>query len=415
MPFHLTPDGPKPCRVDPSNPRSRGCSYGEHYASKVEAQASYERTMGDSLAGQSREPTALELGAQSAAVSRVYSHWSIANGHLHNSSNQVLPEELYYYSSHQGKLELARRLQGERGRPGLYTALTEALENYDPRSFDHGVSIEDLQETIARGREQLNRFEEELQTLEERREPASWRTPELQHYLAEQSHRWISELTPEEQEAVSTMTSSGFMLIQYAQGHRKRETDYIFNSLMDKEAIYEAHGDDYEAAERAIEDEKQRIAQGQLELTRSALRKAPRLDEPIEIVRGTSPSELADIIDPSTPASKGELMDRIEAGAYNGHSASPESRIATIPESASLHLRATNSFSSEDWDDPTAENRRVFLKIKGRTIASPANVGAWGTGELEVYTNPLSSYRITGGRRVGTKVFVLELEEVLEG
>lgn len=49
--FHLTPEGPKPCSVDPSNPNSRGCSYGEggHYSSPAEAETAFAEKMGGAV------------------------------------------------------------------------------------------------------------------------------------------------------------------------------------------------------------------------------------------------------------------------------------------------------------------------------------------------------------------------------
>lgn len=51
------------------------------------------------------------------------------------------------------------------------------------------------------------------------------------------------------------------------------------------------------------------------------------------------------------------------------------------------------------------------MVIKAKSSTSPVNVGAWGSVEFEVLTNPTSDYKITGGRRVRDDLFVLELEE----
>lgn len=49
--FHLTPEGPKPCSVDPANPKSRGCGYGDggHYGTAAEAGTAFEAQMGGAV------------------------------------------------------------------------------------------------------------------------------------------------------------------------------------------------------------------------------------------------------------------------------------------------------------------------------------------------------------------------------
>lgn len=49
--YHITPEGPKPCSVDASNPRSRGCEYGAggHFDELQSAEQSYEAQMGGAI------------------------------------------------------------------------------------------------------------------------------------------------------------------------------------------------------------------------------------------------------------------------------------------------------------------------------------------------------------------------------
>ena len=49
--IHITPEGPKPCNVDPTNPRSTGCGYPEspHYDNWVDAGAAFEQAQGGSF------------------------------------------------------------------------------------------------------------------------------------------------------------------------------------------------------------------------------------------------------------------------------------------------------------------------------------------------------------------------------
>jgi len=419
--YHLTPAGPKPCRVDPSNPRSRGCKYGEHYDSLSEATASYEAFLEDEAEGHltgmsaaavrgfsNGEPTPGELSAER---SRTYAHWSVANHHLHNSSAIGSPQELYYYSSPQGRLELERRRARYGDRSNPYEHVVASLKDYDPASFDSTLNQEALTELISRGRKSLHSDSGFLGA----RDARDRRDPALRHYLVEESHRWLNRLTPEQQESVSNLTSDGFLLLKHALGRSGKDERYP-SGLVNEDAIYDAHGSDYDGAEAEIRATKDRIATESLQTVRSAFEHAPRLEKPTVIGRGTSTGELHDILGiPENPEGQRELFDSIERGDWNGKPVSAEASLRQLPESASLHGSVAQSFSKQTYDKKNTDDRDIVLAIHARTIASPANVSAWGTGELEVYTNPTSDYRILGGRRVDDgkdSFFILELEEV---
>lgn len=185
MAFHITPDGPKPCSVDSSNPRSRGCKYaGEHFDELSSATERYEALMEDATAqslqgvSSSGQSQAVELaqsaGALSAEQSRIYAHWSVANDHLHNGSAIGSTQELFYYSSAQGRLELERRRSREGSGVNPYEMISKELENYDPQSFDAELDEESLSSMIAQGREQLqddSSFLEEQESWAQRRNP----------------------------------------------------------------------------------------------------------------------------------------------------------------------------------------------------------------------------------------------------
>lgn len=425
MAYHLTPDGPKPCSVDPSNPRSRGCSYGssDHYSSLPEANRAYEVQLeaeaGDHLAGVSSavdrstlatEPTPGELSAEQ---SRTYAHWSVANRHLHNSSAIGSPQELYYYSSPQGRLELERRRARYGRGENPYDGVVEALEGYDPSSFDSTLNQEALAELISRGRSSLHSDSSYLDARDSRDRS----DPALRHYLVEESHRWLSRLTPEQQEAVSNLTSDGFLLLKHTLGKSGKDERYP-SGLVDEDAIYDAHGDDYDGAEAEIKAAKDRIAAKSLATVRSAFEHAPRLEEPTVIGRGTSAGELHDLLGvPENPEGQKELFDSIERGDWSGKQVSAGASIRQLPESATLHSNIAQTFAKQTYDSRNTDDRDIIVAIHARTMASPANVSAWGTGELEVYTNPTSDYRILGGRRVDDEngldnFFILEIEEV---
>ena len=425
MAYHLTPAGPKPCSVDPSNPRSRGCSYGnsDHYSSLPEAAQAYEAQLeaeaGDHLVGVSsaadRTPTVSELtpGELSAEQSRTYAHWSVANNHLHNSFGIGSPQELYYYSSNQGRLELERRRSRYGSGANPYEEIQKALEGYDPSSFDSTLNREALTELISHGQNSLHSDSAYLG----KRDSRDRKDPSLRHYLVEESHRWLSRLTPEQQEAVSNLTSDGFLLLKYALGRSGKEERYPAR-LVDEDAIYDAHGSDYDGAQAEVKATKDRIARESLETVYSAFEHAPRLEKPTVIGRGTSTGELHDLLGiPENPEGQKELLDSIERGDWSGKLVSADASLRQLPESATLHSNVAQSFAKQTYDRKNTDDREIVLAIHARTIASPANVSAWGTGELEVYTNPTSDYRILGGRRVDDEngrdhFFILEIEEL---
>ena len=425
MAFHITPDGPKRCRVDPSNPRSRGCKYGEHFDQLSSATERFESLMEDATAeslqgvSSTQQMQAVELaqsaGALSAEQSRLYAHWSVANDHLHNGSAIGSPQELFYYSSPQGRLELERRRlrYGRENNP--YEVISRELESYDPQSFDAELDEESLGSLIAQGRAQL---QDDSSFLEEKESWAQRRNAERSHYLVEESHRWLSQLDPEEQEAISSLTSDGGVVLHHALG-RTPEDGYFPPGLVDEHAIYEAYPHDYDGAEKAIAEARMELAQRSLRTVVRAFDRAPKLDEPKVIARGTNSRELHGILGlPEDPEGQRALFDSIEAGDWTGKPVAPDASLRKHPESATLSSSVARSFSKSTWDKKNTDDRDILLAIRSRTIASPANVSAWGTGEVEVYTNPTSDYRILGGRRIASEhsdeggYFILEIEEL---
>ena len=152
--------------------------------------------------------------------------------------------------------------------------------------------------------------------------------------VASISAAWVTRLSPEEIEAVSWMTSNGTMV---------------------------AH-EDLSGTERTAFSEnvysKRHVAE-QIELFRSAMSKAPELDEPVVIYRGTTTGSI-DYLDAETIA-----LDR--------------------PASASVSGSVAIGFNN-------GEGENVILEIKTRKVASVAGMSAWGTSELEVLA-PLGKYR----------------------
>lgn len=402
MKYHLTPDGPKECSAS-----IKTCKYGEaHFSELKEAEVAFAESFGESVFSGLKGNKA---GESSAEISRAYGHWSILNDHLHNASNMGSEAELLYYSSPQGRLELARR-QRLNGAYLEYQVIEENVKNFSKDSFSYEVDEEQVNKLVAEGESLLQKDSNFLENLKSK---TSKDNAPLRHYLVEQSHRWLQQLTPEEQETVSWLTSNGFGLMQYSFGLNTDESGNYFKGLVDDDAIWDKYAGDYEAGEVAEKAEKKRVADEFRESALGALRKATKLDKPVVIARGTSLAEVGELTAMASDFKDYKsLMDSIEAGEFTGKEISSDSRMAKIPQSASVRAETAIGFTNMTWDREVTEDRDVMIAVKGRTFASPVNVGAWGTGEYEVFTNPLSTYKIAGGRRVRDDLFILELEEV---
>lgn len=401
MKYHITADGPKVC-----NASIKSCKYGEaHFDKLQEAEKAFAETLG---AASLKGVKSNRDGELSAETSRAYGHWAILNDHLHNAGNLGDDAEILYYSTAQGRLELARRKRISGGYRE-YEIIEEKVNNLTPNFFSYALDEELVRELVAEGEK---RIPKDSKFLYEEVDPSPKDIDPLRHYLVERSHEWMQKLTPEEQEAVSWLTSNGFGLMQHSFGFPNNHAGSYFKGLVDEQKIWDKHPHDFDAAEAEVEAEKKRIADEYREIVMKALSKAPKLDEPVVIARGTSLEEVKEIIGYAKDSKDYKtLMDQIEAGLYNGKTADENSRIAKIPQSAAVRAKTVYNFANQLWDREATEDREVVLAIKGRTFASPVNVGAWGTGEYEVYTNPLSTYKITGGRRVRDDLFILELEE----
>lgn len=142
--FHLTPEGPKPCSVDPANPKSRGCGYGDggHYGTAAEAEAAFEAQMGGAL------PI-----AESARASEVYSaeelrsaieHFTVANDLSHPEA-RALAHRLRTAAEHSGPVEMFRGMTGYGGISGVsWEELGEGSRlTMKPRSWTDSEQVAD--------------------------------------------------------------------------------------------------------------------------------------------------------------------------------------------------------------------------------------------------------------------------------
>jgi hypothetical protein len=195
-----------------------------------------------------------------------------------------------------------------------------------------------------------------------------------------------------------------------------------FQGLVDENAIHDELKD-WDKAEERIEEERRAYSERFVKTLREAFAHAPKLDKPAVIGRGTSIDEVKDLLGARDENDTKALIEGLIAGDYNGKVIDPNSRMAKIPLSASAHPVRAHSFGGSTHKKDYTEDPDVVITLKARSFASPVTVGAWGTAEYEVFTNPTATYRIVGARRVGEPDivqgqkrrdadFVLELEEI---
>lgn len=107
------------------------------------------------------------------------------------------------------------------------------------------------------------------------------------------------------------------------------------------------------------------------ELLDGAMDKAPRLDEPINMYRGLNTETFGEW--------HNVTVEEVQEMFPPGSDYSPP-----FPESATLHPKIAYGFSQPG----------VVMQIESKTLASPVNVGAWGTSEMEVLINHRKKYKI---------------------
>lgn len=334
--FHISPATGDPKRCSATK---RPCPYGgeeAHYGSAAEARQAYERIMGSLESPEisvsplltAEELRALPVDKQRAIVGGV---WRL----FPNESPGARSKEFWqavYDSTEAGQLELERRK-----RPGPYD------DEVNPEYATRQKAVEAL-----RASGFLDTLPLELPELDDlevprdfsSREPLAFPERPLgpdprKTFLALTSASWMAKLSPEEVEAVAWVTSNGASILNsHANG--------IEHKIWGYEVYPAAHLDKTIAS------------------FRSAMEKAPELDEAIVIYRGTS-SERATLSKLSLPAS------------------------STLSGS-----RAKSFFGS--YLENNEGHVPVLMEIKTAKVASVAAMGAWGASEHEVLA-PLGAYR----------------------
>lgn len=352
-------------------------------------------------------PSTIVGDIESANISRVYTHHSILVDHLHNSSEVGNNEELVYYSSPQGRLELERRINSAYSAP--YEAILEKIDNPETKLAPILIDEETVQQKIVLGIQELpTKYEHHIADLDKTRTRETENN--LSHYLVEKSHAWLSSITTEEQEAISWMTSNGTVFALHGAGYENKDHPILWGKQVDEDAIYNKYPN-WVDAEKEIDKQRKNYSKNFLNTLNNAVKKAPVFPTPVVTARGTSFDEIRDLLganDSQEPATK--IMDKLEAGVYTGKNVSKNSRLKKLPLSTSINTHIAKRFGDSTTKED-GEVRDIMLLIKAKTAATPVNVSAWGSHEMEVFTNPHSNYKIVGGHRSGDNWFVVELVE----
>lgn len=260
-----------------------------------------------------------------------------------------------YDATDAGKLELRRRIAQEHN-----DSFREKLERRLARAEGTVLSV---------SRKGLLTHEDKKrasQVLTEASESADWggierRSKEdvrIGGALIDKSAEWMESMTAEEVEVVSWLTSNGsHVLNDHAKGRE--------NCIWGHSTYSPEHLD------------------RQVELLNSAVSKAPELNEPVTIYRGVNIENASQLF----PVGE-EVRDE-------------------VPKSYTLSPKTAQNF--------THYGDEVVLKLSTKKLASPAAVSAWGSGEYEVFSDPLTAYEVVSVSkkpgRYGGELSVVELRK----
>lgn len=343
---------------------------------------------------------------ESADDSFLYAKWSLLNGHLHNATGVGNKAEIFYYSSRAGRLELERRLINNPFNKDLLK-VQETIDEPDfvrPDITD-GVDEQFFQEMVKLGREKF--FSQEITSPSDR--------DEIGAFLLEQSHEWLKKLSTEEQEVVSFSTSNGFIAISEATRDDDKVSYEAKTALkpfvqQELDELYqntELSPEQQEAEETRIFKDK---ARDFYKTFTKAIRKAPVMDKPFYVYRGST-SDALETIYRKRSVSKEESRADLVSQELNGDHFGPSSTFGKTPRSSSVFFKSARSFARRGYEDDY--DYSVVFKIQQKTLASPAAVSAWGYKEGEVFTNHQALYTVTGSEldKDNDSRFIVSIEE----
>lgn len=429
--FHINNDDEiKRCSAKEGN-----CRFGdvEHFASSKDAETfleqKFENTYGSLSTVSAKKKGRKEPDLVSADISKNYSHISILENHLHNAGDTGNDLELYYYNSPAGRQDLQYRIgMDETDRYAKdYLEIRDKIDDPDFDSSAVELHMKNAEESIASkiqdGAALVNNdFGQGYEILSAKTAENDSHDDEIRHYLVDQSYKWYSQLSTDEQTAVGSLTSNSFLRLQYSLGYenKKYPPNHVFKDYVDIDGIENNAYDNGADPKEALNKEFKKNADELKNNVMNSFKKAPLLSEPVMTYRGTSINEVRELLgvydgeeydrykdDHIEPTNN--LVNDLLSGKYNGQSIDPKSRLRNIPVSTTVSPNRAKSFGQGE----------VYLEIKRRTSTSPVLNGAWGSTEQEILSNPLNNYRIVGametdhefGKRKGV---ILQLEEIVE-
>lgn len=419
--FHISDDGvARKCEAT-----KKPCKFGsddEHYSTQEKAQKAAEIKLSKEF---SRTTLSKKDRADvdSADNSFIYAKFSVLTDHLHNASAVGSAQELFYYSSKAGRLELNRRIAqdnvGYSDHISRYQKIADVLDSPEFVKPVIEINEEAFAEKVQKGEEMIRSNSLTFEDISRKDDFGSWRESREQQriagtFLLSKSHEWMKNLTTQEQEAIAFTTSNGSNVIEGSLYDEITEETHRTLSPFFEEEIDEIMDNEPDFDE-AIRKEKEFLKKKADEITahvQSAIKKAPVLDEPISVYRGTDGTELRKILGVSSNTDFDELSEKLKNNEFEGALLNEKSYMSKVPKSATVIPTRAMSFTAGD-----DEMKKVVLKIQQKSMASPTMVSAWGVAEGEIFTNPNSNYRVQKVRDsshyegLQDDVIVLELVE----
>lgn len=396
--FHISDDGvARKCEAT-----KKPCKFGddeEHYSTQEEAQKAAEIKLSKEFSKTTLSKKD-RADVDSADNSYTYAKFSVLTDHLHNASAVGAPQELFYYSSKTGRLELNRRIAqdsvGYSDHISRYQKIADVLDSPDFVKPVIKTDEEIFAQKVKEGEKIIRSNSLTFEDISRRDEFGAWKKARENQtitgtFLLSKSYEWMKNLSTQEQEAIAFTTSNGFSAIEGSLHDELTEQTHRTLSPFFEEEIDEIMDNEPDYNE-AIRKEKEFLKKKADEITahvQSAIKKAPVLDEPISVYRGTDGTELRRILGVSADTDFDELTERLNNNEFEGKLLSEMSHMTKVPKSATVIPTRATSFTGSD-----KEMRDVVLKIQQKSMASPTMVSAWGVAEGEIFTNPNSNYRI---------------------
>lgn len=419
--------------------KSGNCRFGdvEHYKTIKDAERGLEERLAqNNVCGSLKKATnrlkktdrTVLPDTWSADISKNYAHISILENHLHNASGTGNVLELYYYNSPSGRQDLQSRIGMDETDSYAedYIEIRNKIDDPNFNSSEVEEYLKNVEKTLPAKIQDgavlvNNEFGQADEILKSDRYNRDYESQEVRHYLVDQSYKWYSNLSTDEQTAVGSLTSNSFLRLQYSLGYESERypAKSIFKDYVNIKEIRENALTNKKDPEEALKKEFKKNADNLKNNVMKSFDKAPILDEPVVTYRGTTINEVRELLgiydgeeydtykkEHAEPTNT--IVNDLINGKYNGANIDSESRLKKIPVSTSVSPNEARSFGRGD----------VFLEIKRKTSTSPVLNGAWGSAEQEMLSNPLSNYKIVGAVETENpygecKGVILQLEEIV--